>query len=160
MNRSHTFIDIKVSRKFSRCISTRWLRATIQKVLESIEIDIPVELGVVITGDQTVQRLNKIYRGKNEPTDVLAFPMSVQQDTTDMSFISPPDGICHLGEIVISYPQAKRQCEEHGHMVEKELQLLIVHGILHLFGYDHEEVDERKRMHEKEKEILARLTTF
>jgi probable rRNA maturation factor len=89
----------------------------------------------------------------DEPTDVLAFYMLPQKEA-DFSFALPPDGVTRLGEVIISYPQAVKQAKEQGHSTERELALLIIHGILHLLGYDHEEPGEEAKMREKEKELL------
>jgi len=72
-------------------------------------------------------------------------------------FMVPPDGIVHLGEVIISYPQAAIQAEEHGHSVEKEVAVLLIHGVLHLLGYDHAEPDEQRDMQAREADILAHL---
>lgn len=154
MSADKAVIHVTVSRKFGRCISRKWLIKTVQKVLQSAGLAMTVEIGLVITGDKTIRRLNRIYRGEDETTDVLAFPMSSQEDT---HFVQPPDGIRHLGEVIVCYPQATRQCEPHGHTVTEELKLLIVHGVLHLLGYDHETPSEKARMQEKEEEILAKI---
>jgi len=98
-----------------------------------------------------VQQLNKSYRGKDEPTDVLAFYM------TSADFIEPPDGVRHLGEVIISYPQAVIQAEEHRHSIKKELAILIIHGVLHLLGYDHEESEQERQMRAREADILSQI---
>ncbi len=157
MNTGKAIIHITVSRKFSRCVSKDWLATVGKKVLQSAGIDMPSEVGLVITGDRTIRRLNREYRGKDESTDVLAFSMSGPESAEKVHFVPPPDGVCHLGEVVICYPQAARQCEVHGQSVMSELEMLIVHGILHLLGYDHETPRERARMKRKEKEILTKL---
>lgn len=157
MSTSKSVVNVTVSSKFSRSVSKSWLMETVQKVLQSAGVEMPVEVGIVVTGDRTIRRLNRIYRGENEITDVLAFSMSSQEDTGSVHFVSPPDGICHLGEVIICYPQAVRQCGSHGHTVTDELELLIVHGILHLLGYDHEKPTEKTHMRKKEEEILAKI---
>ena len=66
-----------------------------------------------------------------------------------------PDGILHLGEVIISYPQAVTQAEEHQHSVKREIAVLIIHGILHLLGYEHDKPELRQQMIAREKEILS-----
>ena len=90
----------------------------------------------MLAGDATVRRLNRAFRKKDKTTDVLSFPESGR---------SPPDGARPLGEIVISVPQAARQANAAGHSLATELRVLVIHGYLHLLGYDHE-VDEGKMM--------------
>lgn len=158
-NKIHIYTII--SRKFRKHVKGSWLKAVILKTLELACPYAPVEIGIVITGDRTIQRLNRLYRGKNEPTDVLAFHMSPQAKSLSMiSFVLPPDGIHHLGEVIISYPQAERQSQACKQTVMHELKLLIVHGVLHLLGYEHETPDDRRHMRKKEREILAKLSYF
>ncbi|MEK7281399.1 MAG: rRNA maturation RNase YbeY, partial [Chloroflexota bacterium] len=78
-------------------------------------------------------------------------------EETGGEFVSPPDDILHLGEVVISYPTAVRQASEHYHSVQQELVILIVHGILHLLGYDHMLPGQAKKMQAREKDILEHL---
>ena len=151
-------INISIEQKLKISLEESWLRSIALKALETEGTVTPVEMGLVITDDETIQQLNKTYRGEDEPTDVLAFhmlPNSGQEP--EQSFISPPDGIHHLGEVVISYPKAVQQAQEQGHSVMRELALLIIHGVLHLLGYDHEQPQERERMRARENEILEKL---
>jgi len=112
-------------------------------------------VSLVFTDSEMVKQLNRNYRGVDEPTDVLAFYM-LPQDEAGSSFALPPDGVTRLGEVIISYPQAVTQAREQGHSHERELALLIIHGILHLLGYDHEEPEEESKMRERERELLER----
>jgi probable rRNA maturation factor len=94
--------------------------------------------------------------GKDEPTDVIAFSMLPTEEKPDSPrFISPPDGVMHLGEVIISYPQAIRQAEERNHSIEKEITILIIHGVLHLLGYEDEKPELKQKMAVREKEILS-----
>jgi probable rRNA maturation factor len=148
-------INISVEQKLKVSLEEGWLQRIVLKTLEAEGVASPVEMGLVITDSKTVQKLNRTYRGKDQPTDVLAFHMS--PDTTqesELRFVDPPDGVSHLGEVVISYPQAVKQAQEQGHSVAQELALLIVHGILHLLGYSDELPEERKQMKARENEIL------
>ncbi|HUX48727.1 MAG TPA: rRNA maturation RNase YbeY, partial [Dehalococcoidia bacterium] len=115
----------------------------------------PYEVSLVFTDSETVRQLNRDYRGVDEPTDVLAFYM-LPQKGSDSSFALPPDGVTRLGEVIISYPQAVEQAREQGHATEKELALLVIHGILHLLGYDHEEAKEEIKMRRRERELLEK----
>ena len=93
-------------------------------------------LTVCLAGDALVRRLNSSYRGKRKTTDVLSFPGDARP---------APDGSRHLGDIVISVPQARRQAAHEGRALERELRLLLIHGYLHLLGYDHEVDDGRMK---------------
>jgi len=149
-------VGVQVDEELSPYLGENWLKSMVRQVIRALDFTSAVEVGIVITGMERVQQLNKEYRGKDEPTDVLAFPMMGSKDE-EKSFVIPPDGILHLGEVVISYPQAVQQAKEVGHSVEQELTLLITHGILHLLGYDHELPDEEEKMRAKEREIIAKI---
>jgi probable rRNA maturation factor len=83
-------------------------------------------VGIRFAGDATVRRLNREFRGKDKATDVLSFPGE-----------ESPEGR-HLGDIVISIPTAERQARERGATLEEEVKLLLLHGVLHCLGHDHE----------------------
>jgi len=149
-------IEISVEEKFEGLVDEEWVKRITQQVLEAEGIASPYEVSLVFTDSETVQRLNRDYRGVDEATDVLAFYMLPQKEA-DSSFVLPPDGITRLGEVIISYPQAVEQAKEQGHSVDKELALLIIHGILHLLDYDHEQPEEATRMRERERVFLMQL---
>ena len=151
-------INVYIEQEFRVSLRENWLRNIVKEVLDAESIMLPVEIGLVVTNSETIQQLNKAYRGKDEPTDVLAFPMSSYAEQEDESvFITPPDNIPHLGEVVISYPQVVQQSGDHGHGVNKELALVAIHGMLHLLGYDHGQPEERQCMRAREREILKKL---
>lgn len=110
------------------------------------------ELSVVITGDEAVRELNRRYAGEDAPTDVLSFSQLEGEP-----FVSPPGALRQLGEIVISYPTAERQARAASHAVGAEVAHLLVHGVLHLLGYDHGTPEEERRMQTRERELLANL---
>ena len=147
-------INVLVDEGFEGCPEASWLRSVVEQVLIAQGVSSDVELGLVITSQERVQQLNKSYRGKDEPTDVLAFYMTSAAGET---FVAPPDGLLHLGEVIISYPQAVIQAKEHQHSIKKELTILIIHGVLHLLGYDHEEPELERRMRGREADILSQI---
>jgi probable rRNA maturation factor len=106
------------------------------------------ELTIVLTDDAQLRELNRDYLGIDAPTDVLSFPAS----ETD-----PETGARYLGDILISVPRARDQAEAAGHPLESELQLLVVHGVLHLLGHDHAQAEEKARMWKAQAEILEGL---
>lgn len=108
-----------------------------------------VELSIVLCSDPFIHQLNQSYRGVDAPTDVLSFAMGDGEDA-DLN----PDV---LGDVVISLDTADRQAQEHGHPLDTELQVLLVHGLLHLLGFDHEEPEERAEMQGREAELLGWL---
>ena len=109
------------------------------------------ELTVVITDNETVWELNRRYRGVDSPTDVLAFGGTAE------GFAEAPDATAYLGDVVISYPCVLAQAEEQGQTPDGELALLVVHGVLHLLGYDHANAQEEATMRAKEEAILKRV---
>ncbi len=150
-------IDILFDEGFENCLDEDRLRKIIEAALKAENAGDNVEMSLLITGQEKIHQLNKEYRGKDKPTDVLSFAMQDELQSGDgegFSFIAPPDGIKHLGEVIISYPQAVIQAEEHNHSVEKEVAILIIHGVLHLLGYDHIEDEEAEEMEAREKIII------
>lgn len=148
-------IEISVEEKFRGRVDQGWVRRIAQTVLNAEGMAPPYEVSLVFTDSETVQQLNRDYRGVDEPTDVLAFYM-LPQGGGDDSFALPPDEVTRLGEVIISYPQAIEQARQQGHSPERELALLIVHGILHLLGYNHEKPEEEDEMRKREKELLEK----
>ena len=116
--------------------------------MDYIGHDMDVDITIILTDDAQIHELNKQYRGIDAPTDVLSFPSG---DT------DPDSNRLYLGDVVISYPRAQAQGEAGGHPVEAELQLLVVHGVLHLSGYDHVEEQGKSRMRAAQAEILVLL---
>jgi probable rRNA maturation factor len=148
-------IEIFVEEEFRGAVNEGSVKKIVRQVLKAEGVAPPYEVSLVFTNSETVQRLNRDYRGVDEPTDVLAFHM-LPQNEANSSFALPPDGVTRLGEVIISYPQAVAQAQEQGHSPERELALLVIHGILHLLGYDHEEPKEERKMRKRERELLER----
>ena len=150
-------INVYIEPSLSVHVNKGWVESMAYKILEALSINVPTELGLVITDSGTIQQLNKTYRGNETPTDVLAFFMPSQPVQDKSMFINPPNGINHLGEVIVSYPQAMQQSKEQGHEIEYELMILIIHGIVHLLGYDHEQPADAQCMRAKEEEILGKV---
>jgi probable rRNA maturation factor len=146
-------IDIRVDSGYRRLLKARRLRQIAAAVLAAEGVGPGVKLSLVFTSDNTVKELNRQYRGQDKTTDVLAFPLG--EDSA--AFVSPPGAAAHLGEVIISYPQASRQAKEAGHTPEKELALLIIHGVLHILGYDHRRAAQAQRMRAREQAILGQI---
>lgn len=109
---------------------------------------LPGDLTIVLTNDETVKALNHQYRGIDKATDVLSFPDGAHD---------PDTGSLYYGDILIAYPTARVQAEEAGHEIEVELALLVVHGILHLAGMDHESDSAKRGMWEMQDRIMSQL---
>ena len=147
-------INVSIEEKFAGCPKVGWLRGVAMAALKNEGADKKAELSLNITGQKKIHELNKAYLGEDRPTDVLSFPMLTEPDKV---FVTAPDGIKHLGEVIISFPQVVIQAEEHGHAAEREMAVLIIHGVLHLLGYDHAGAAERKKMQSREAAILDSL---
>lgn len=124
------------------------LERAVENALNNQSASLDSELTIVLTDDSKIKELNRGYLEIDAPTDVLSFPAS----ETD-----PETGAHYIGDIIISLPYAAKSAEKAGHPLESEVQLLVVHGVLHLLGYDHAEADEKARMWKAQSEILEAL---
>ena len=144
-------VEVQIAPAFADLLSAEHLQAVAQAVLRHEGRS--VELTVVVTDDEGIQALNRDFLGLDTPTDVLSF--SAQEDGG--SFVVAPEAAGYLGDVIVSYPRAAEQAEEHAQTAEQELNLLVVHGILHLLGYDHAAEDQRAVMWARQEAILNRL---
>lgn len=137
-------MQIQVRRvTFDQARLDRQARAVLSSIGES-----SAELGILLVGDQRMKSLNHRYRGKDRTTDVLAFAMRE----------APHASAGLLGDVVIAVPTAVRQAKEGGRSLDEELTVLLVHGILHLCGYDHERSElEARRMQRRERMVLRAI---
>jgi probable rRNA maturation factor len=149
MKATHSVL-ITVVAEFEPLLVVEELRRIAASVL-AVESVPAAEIGVLVTDDEDVRRLNREYAGEDEATDVLAFSLREGEE-----FVSP-DGVVRLGEVIISYPTASRQAAAAGRLVDEEMARLLLHGILHLLGYDHAEPEEERLMRGREAELLASL---
>ncbi len=151
-------IDVQVFPAYAGRVSKSWLRMVASQALGSEDRDESSGVSLVIADDETLRGLNLEYRGLDEVTDVLAFSLEeAGGDHPDGAFPDTPDEASHMGEIVISYPQAKRQAREAKKPLRAELALLVVHGVLHLLGYDHAEPQEERVMWARQDRVLANV---
>jgi probable rRNA maturation factor len=148
-------INILFDKGLEDCLKVSWLKAIVKQGLTAECADPGVEMGLVIASQERVKQLNKVYLRKDKPTDVLAFSMLEERGAArHRPFVTAPDGTAHLGEVIISYPQAVKQAEEHHHSVKREVATLIIHGVLHLLGYDHDTLEPKHLMSAREASIL------
>ena len=124
-----------------------WINAA-QATLAVKPEHLNVDITIAFVTDEDIQSLNRSYRGIDSPTDVLSFSSEEVDPDTDRLY---------LGDIIISLPRAAAQSQKAGHKLENEIQLLIVHGVLHLLGYDHSDPEEKKIMWQVQDEILASI---
>lgn len=140
------FVEIRL--ESAPDIDTTLLEKAAQTALTHQNAPQPADLSIVLGDDAQIHALNLEFLGIDAPTDVLSFPAN----ETD-----PETGDIYLGDIIISLPRAILQAAAAEHNVVAELQLLVVHGVLHLLGHDHAEVDEKTRMWQAQSEILHSL---
>ena len=148
-------INVLIDESFEQYLESGWLDNLAEKVLVAQGVDSRAELSLVIVGQERIRQLNLSYLGKDRPTDVLAFSMLSEQTGGNIApFVAPPDGMQHLGEVIISYPQAVVQAEEHQHSIKREIAILVIHGVLHLLGYEHDKPELERQMRAREAEIM------
>lgn len=138
-------IFVEIAESADQMLRTSLFEDAAQATLKRASPSSEVSLTILLTGDEQVRDLNRQYLGIDEPTDVLSFPA----DYTD-----PDTNVPYLGDVIISCSQAQVQAANGGHSLEEEMQLLVVHGVLHLLGYDHMFADEKERMWSIQSEIL------
>ena len=134
-----------------RVPATRTLTRNLSRFLTEAQAALRLrgQVTVLLTTDAAIRSLNRRFRGKNKATDVLSFPSA--QDLPQNA--KPAERV--VGDLAISVPTARRQAAEHGHALTAELRVLILHGLLHLAGYDHE-IDDGQ-MHRRERQLRTRL---
>ena len=124
--------------------------------------DVPLSAEIIFVSSEEIKELNAKHRGKDAVTDVLSFPTldnirGKSLKKADFPFDIDEDGMLFIGSVVICEQRAHEQAEEFGHSYERELHYLIVHGLCHLLGYDHEEEADKREMREKEERILGKM---
>jgi probable rRNA maturation factor len=125
-----------------------WLQKAAEETLLQTQVSHQAELSLVLSNDERLHELNREYLDIDAPTDVLSFPSDE---------IDPESSAPYLGDVIISCQSAAAQAQSAGHALKDELELLVVHGVLHLLGYDHFEPDEKQAMWSVQAEILQKL---
>jgi len=153
-------VNVMVPRGLGRRVDKALIQRVTRLALERDRWEQPATLDVHIVDDEEMQQVNLSRRGLDEATDVLSFPLfdvepggGIRQDF----FVLPPDEHIHIGDVVISFPRVEAQAKEAGHSPEREIAFLTVHGVLHLLGYDHETMPQRRRMRRREEEVLTEV---
>ena len=145
-------ITVQVEPRFEEKLDADALHRLAMHVLTSESAPAPLEVGVVVTTDDEVHALNRQYLGHDYQTDVISFGMAEEGSE---EFITPQERPRYLGDVVISYDRAAEQAPEYGHSPAREVATLLVHGILHLLGYDHAEPDDHTQMFALQAQLLA-----
>jgi probable rRNA maturation factor len=130
-------INLQINDAYLNSIHESTLTGAAQAALANQSAPQDADLTIVITGDEEIRELNQQFLDTDTPTDVLSFPATE---------VDPETGHIYLGDIMISYPRAVAQANQGLHSVEQEVQLLVVHGVLHLMGHDHADGDEKEKM--------------
>ncbi|MBT3321512.1 MAG: rRNA maturation RNase YbeY [Anaerolineae bacterium] len=141
-------IEILYDKIIDKKLDSHLLENAARTALKNQSAPEDATLSILLTDDEQIKTLNRDYRGYDSPTDVLSF---------DVHERDPETGLLYLGEIILSIPYAAKQAKEHGHLLEAEVQLLIVHGVLHLLGHDHAEATEKEKMWTAQSKILTEL---
>jgi probable rRNA maturation factor len=129
-------------------VDGRALVSTTKKLLAAVD-EGDASLSLTLVDDESIRELNRDHRGKDKPTDVLSFPLFDEGDAAH-------DGVERmLGDVVISVETARRQAAEYDAPLQRELYRLLIHGLLHVKGHDHEEVRERAAMEAEERRLAA-----
>ncbi|WAH38549.1 rRNA maturation RNase YbeY [Alicyclobacillus dauci] len=148
-----THLVVEVETQVPWPLSEQDATAFTDKVLSAAanHLGISGEVSVLFVDDATIHELNRTYRSVDRPTDVLSFAMQEGDEFPDL------DGPTMLGDIVVSIDKAKEQADAYGHSLERELAFLLVHGFLHLNGYDHQDEQSEQEMFGLQEEILVEL---
>jgi probable rRNA maturation factor len=146
-------ISVLVDKDLAGKAEKRWLKSLTEKVIKAQGIGDNVEIGVVLAGADRIRQLNRDYL----PTDVIAFSAREEPAGETGTFVHPPDEVLHLGEVIISYPQAVLQAQEYGHTEQREIQILVIHGVLHLIGYEHDTPALAREMQAREASTLKQI---
>lgn len=155
--------EIKIQLDYETIISK-----VVDKALDLENCPYEIELNVILTDNNEIREINREYREIDAPTDVLSFPMIDYETPGDFSILdeednesfNPETGELLLGDIIISVEKVKEQAAEFGHSEERELAFLTAHSMMHLFGYDHMEDEERIVMEEKQRQVLEALNIY
>lgn len=132
--------------------SQKEIKSVLAKVAKLVKKSADREITVLVANDKEMRNLNKKYRGKDKVTDVLSFS---QQEGDKM--ILSPESKNYLGDIVICYPQIMRQAKKYGQSVKKEFGLMLIHGFLHLLGYDDQNKVAWRKMEKIQNKIFKKI---
>jgi probable rRNA maturation factor len=147
--KSKAIVHTEVGARYGMLVKPDRLKKAARATLAQQRVTERVELTIVITGNVQLRALNRQFRHIDAPTDVLSFDGDGDN--------APPYGGQYLGDVIISYPRAKEQARAGGHPIEAELQLLVVHGVLHLLGHDHYSPAEKAQMWQVQAAVLRSI---
>lgn len=145
------FMSLLIRNFTKNKLDQKYLNKVADETLKVVKFKKSTEISLVITGEKRIRSLNKKYRDVNKITDVLSFGLT---DRFNSSMETTESTIIYLGEVFICYPRVVKQAKQKKHSVKKEISILLIHGILHLLGYDHKEDYENSEMKIIEKRVL------
>ena len=158
-------IEIYIPRIYGSQVSTRNIEQAALLVLDIVIPDISCQLSISLCSSGAIRKVNLEYRGEDKATDVLSFSsefpgewqgMELQKENTKIEqFLLPPNQLPTIGEILICFPEAKRGAKKSGSTILKEIALLVIHGILHVLGYDHGNTSDKAHMWKIQKRALS-----
>ncbi len=140
--------EIEVQNDDAYPVNDERLIIAVREVLERHAVEAETAVTIVITSNEDVAALNRDFRGVDSPTDILSFPADIPPMPGE-----PP----YLGDLIIAYPYASAQAAREGHVLMESLALLVVHGALHLLGYDHDTPENKAEMWAEQAEALVAL---
>ncbi|HEX2923617.1 MAG TPA: rRNA maturation RNase YbeY [Chloroflexota bacterium] len=159
MSMPDVVVEWEVEEPLEGKVNRGFLEGVVREALAGRNLNGLLAVGLTITDDEGIRELNRDHRGLDSATDVLSFPLQ-QYDAPEkpsIQFPQPPGEPLPLGDIVVSYPRAEEQAHSYGHSLDRELAFLVVHGIMHLMGYDHEVATDAEKMRAEEEAVLGRL---
>jgi probable rRNA maturation factor len=141
-------IHIDITEGISPEFDVGFLEQAAQEVIHHEHASEDADVTIMLTDDEQIRELNNQFLEVDEPTDVLSF---------SADFVDPDNQHTYLGDVIISIPRAQAQAQAGGHPLIDELKLLVVHGMLHLLGYDHADDTEKDEMWSVQRDILEHL---
>lgn len=133
-----------------------WIEDALNAALQYEGVDFPCELEALVVSPDEIREMNKTYRDIDRTTDVLSFPLYTSKEEMQADRLEGEPA--ELGDMVLCMDKAKRQAEEYGHSLRREVSFLTVHSVLHLLGYDHETGErEETEMFRRQNEIMDKL---
>ncbi|HEY4688658.1 MAG TPA: rRNA maturation RNase YbeY [Anaerolineae bacterium] len=142
-------IDVHVALRQAETIRAAALKQAALAALDVARVRRAAALTIVIAGDATLRKLNREFLGIDAPTDVLSFPTARSGTSAEQKE--------YLGDVILSLARAKAQAKQGGHPLVDELRLLVIHGVLHLLGYDHDTPERQRRMWSAQARALRKV---
>lgn len=144
-------LNFEVNKKVKIPVSERWLKGVVAAFKKAAKIKAKKNFSLAFVGKREMKKLNRLGRGKNQVTDILSFAEEGDK------FIGAPEEKNYLGEIVICVPQARKQVKEFNSSFQGEVARLLIHGLAHLVGYEHEKIParEQKKMFLFEERVMS-----